>query len=41
MACYTGFRQYVDYFKTSFPYTAPPTSEKWTINMGIQIDNDS
>ena len=38
VACY---RQYIDYFKTSFPYSAPPTYEKWAINMGIQIDSDS
>lgn len=36
------YRQYlIDYFKTSFPYTAPPTYEKWTISMGLQIDSDS
>ena len=36
------YRQYlIDCFKTSFPYTAPPTYEKWTISMGLQIDSDS
>ena len=32
MACY---RQYVGYFKLTFPSTAPPTYEEWAINMGI------
>lgn len=32
---------YVDNFKTTFPYTAPPTHEESAINVGIQIDNDS
>ena len=38
MAC---CRQYVDYSKATFPYTAPPTYKAWTINMGIQIDSNS
>ena len=36
------FKQHVDYFKITFPsYTASPTYEEWTVNMGIQIDSDS
>ena len=38
VACY---KQYVDYFKPTFLYTAPPTHKEWAINMGVQIDSDS
>ena len=32
---------YVDNFKTTFPYNAPPTDEQLAINMGILIDGDN
>ena len=38
VACY---KQYVDYFKTTFPYTASPIYKEWAINMAIQIDSQS
>ena len=38
VACY---KQYADYFKTTFPYTAPPTYKERAINICKQIDSDS
>ena len=35
------YRVYVDYFKTTFPYTALPIYEEWVINVGVKIDTDS
>lgn len=32
---------YVDNFKTTFPYNAPPTDEQSAINMGMLIDGDN
>lgn len=38
VACY---KQYVDYFKTTFSYIASPIYIEWEIDMGILIDTDS
>ena len=32
---------YVDNFKTTFPYTAPPTDGQSAINMGMLIDGNN
>ena len=32
---------YVDNFKTTFPYTAPPTDGQSAVNMGMLIDGNN
>ena len=38
VSCY---KQYVNYFKTTFLYTAPQTYDEGAITMAIQVDSDS
>ena len=35
MECY---RQYIEHFKSTFPYVAAPSFNQWAINLGINSD---
>ena len=37
----SSYKQYVNYFKTTFLYTPPQTYDEGAINMAVQVDSDS